>query len=260
VPTISVITICYNNLSELLETMASVDKQTLPPFEHLIIDGSSDDIIRTYLNSVEQPVYRKCITERDEGIGDAFNKGIRNASGEILNMLNAADTYYSEFVLEIVTEVFINDPGIMWLHGKYQLLRGGIWVTIGKPFDPGKLYRGMRSLSHQSMFVKKTLHDKYGNYDISLKNAMDYDFVCRIRQERFVFIEKPLVIFAPGGTTYKNYLYSLKEGREVFERYNGFSVRLIAWQWRLKVLHFLLSGPAGKFLYKIKVLLKLENA
>lgn len=258
-PTISVITICFNNLRELLETMASVDKQILPPFEHWIIDGSSNNLIKSYFESTPQPPYRKWICEKDNGIADAFNKGLHKANGEIVNMLNSADAYYNKHVLQTVTDAFVKDPGIMWLHGKYQLMRGGLWVTIGKPFDPLKLYRGMRSLSHQSMFIKKVLHNTYGDYDISLKNAMDYDFVCRIWKEKFAFIKEPLVIFAPGGTTYQNYLFALKEGRKVFERHHGFSVKLVAWQWRLKMLYHLLNGPAGKLLYKIKVRLNLEN-
>ncbi len=256
---ISIITICFNNLQELLVTMASADKQTIPPHEHWIINGSTNNEINNYLETNAQPTYRRWISEKDSGIADAFNKGIQRASGDIINMLNAADYYYDELVLATVLKTFKEHPGISWLHSKYQLQRGGIWVTIGKAFDPSKLYRGMRSLSHQSMFIKKTLHEKYGLYDTGLKNAMDYDFVCRIYKEPFVFIAVPLIVFAPGGTTDRDYLFALKEGKEVFEKHHGISVKLYVWQWRLKMLHLLLSSPIGKLLYRIKVWLKLEN-
>lgn len=258
-PTISVITICYNNLPELLITLASVDRQTVKPFEHWIIDGSSDEKIREHLQSHPQPVYRKWLSEKDEGIADAFNKGVRLSVGNVVNMLNSADHYFDEHILDVVSNAFDKDDSIMWLHGKYRVLRGGLWVTVGKRFEAGKLYRGMRSLSHQSMFVKRALHDTYGLYNVALKNAMDYDFVCRISREKFLFIDKPLVVFAPGGTTYLNYLPALREGRKVYESHFGYSFKLMVWQGRLKLLYYLLQSRIGNLLYRIKVWLKLEN-
>lgn len=258
--TISVITICYNNLAELKETIRSVESQTHLPFEHLIIDGSSNEEIRNYLSFTNHPDYRRWISEKDDGIADAFNKGIAIAGGTIINMLNAGDSYFNTDVLKVVIEEFNKDPEITWLHGMVKLKRGGQWVIVGKPFDPALLYRGMRSLSHQSMFIKKDLHSRFGLYDKRLKNAMDYDFVCRIAGQNFLYIPQPLVIFAPGGTTETNYLQALKEGRKVYEKHFGGSLKLSFWQTRLKILHFLLSGPAGNFLYKIKVRLRLENA
>lgn len=257
---ISIITICFNNLDDLVATIRSVDLQRSTPFEHIIIDGSTKRDIAEFLTTNPQPRYRKWLSEPDKGIADAFNKGIKLAGGNILNMLNAGDKYYDETVLEIISEKFSNDPDLAWLHGKFMIRRGGIWVTIGKSFDPALLYRGMRSLSHQSMFVKSSLHTKYGLYDQTLRNAMDYDFVCRIAAEKFIFIRHPLVVFAPGGTTDRDYLAAMKEGRQVFEKHFGKSFMLHFWQQRLRFLHFLLKGPAGKYLYKIKVWLKLENA
>lgn len=256
---ISIITICFNNPAELQTTLASVDKQTVLPYEHWIIDGSSNNAIKEYLESVPQPPYRKWINERDKGIADAFNKGIIRSTGDVVNMLNSGDYYIDSDTLSTVTEEFEANPDINWLHSKYQLERGGIWVTIGKPFHPGKVYRGMRSVAHQSMFVRKSLHDKHGLYDTGLTISMDYDFVCRISKEPFVFIEKPLVVFAPGGTSSKNYLAALKQARQVYEKHFGYSFKLMLWQLRLKILYYLINSPVGGLLYKIKVWLKLEN-
>jgi glycosyltransferase involved in cell wall biosynthesis len=258
-PRITIITICFNNLSELLTTCASVDSQTVKPYEHWIIDGSTNDEIKNYLNSNIQPKYRNWISEPDKGIADAFNKGINRSSGDIINMLNSADYYVNENILKLVLETFTALPRISWVHGKYKLLRGGLWVTIGKPFDAKRLYRGMRSVAHQSIFVKKQLHDQYGLYDSSIKIAMDYDFVCRIAKEPFAFIDNPLVVFAPEGTSSRNYMNSLVEARSVYEKRIGFSFKLILWQLRLKFLYYLIKSPIGKVLYKAKVKLKMEN-
>ena len=256
---ISIITICYNNPEELKLTCQLADRQTVLPFEHWIIDGSTAPDIKNYLETTAQPAYRKWICERDNGIADAFNKGVLRSTGEICNMLNAADYYFDDTVLKMVSEAFEAHSEISWLHGKYQLQRGGQWVVIGKPFEKEKLYRGMRSLSHQSMFIKRELHDRYGLYDTTLRNAMDYDFVCRIAAEPVLFIEKPLVVFAPGGTTDTNYLKAMDEGKKVYRKHFGNSLKLILWQWRLKLLYALISSPVGSSLYKIKVWLRLEN-
>ena len=256
---ISIITICFNNLAELQATCESVDQQTLLPFEHWIIDGSTLTGIKEFLETTPQPAYRKWLCEKDNGIADAFNKGVLRAGGEIINMLNSADAYFDTTVLQTVSDSFEQSPSIAWLHGKYRLQRGGQWVIVGKPFEKEKLYRGMRSLSHQSMFVKKVLHDEYGLYDTSLRNAMDYDFVCRIAAEPVLFIDQPLIVFAPGGTTDTNYLKAIAEGRMVYEKYFGVSFKLVAWQLRLKALYFLLHSFAGPWLYKIKVWLGMEN-
>lgn len=256
---VSIITICFNNLPELQSTCASVDRQSIPPFEHWIVDGSSNTEIKQWLESHPQPDYRKWICERDKGIGDAFNKGVQRATGDWINMLNSGDRYRDADALAAVHQTIRQHPAIRWMHSKYELQRGGLWVVIGKPFDPTKLYRGMRSLSHQSMFVQRTLHDQYGYYDISLRNAMDYDFVCRIAAEPFVFIEQALVVFAPGGATDQHYLRSLAETRTVYERHFGYSWKLVAWQGRLKALYHLMRSPIGSTLYRIKVWLKLEN-
>lgn len=259
-PRISIITICFNNLEELLVTNASVDIQTEAPFEHWIIDGSTDSRIREYLESHPQPAYRKWISERDKGIADAFNKGVVRAQGEVINMLNSADHYINEHILSLVSAAFEADPALQWLHGKYQLQRGNLWVTIGKSFEKEKVYRGMRSLAHQSMFLRKSLHDTYGLYNTSYSIAMDYDFVCRIAGEKFRFLTEPLIVFAPGGTSGTNYLESLRQGKKAYESHYGPSLLLRIWQLRLKVLHWLLHSPIGNFLYKVKVALKLENA
>jgi glycosyltransferase involved in cell wall biosynthesis len=257
--TITVITICFNNLQELIHTCKSVDIQQQKPFEHLIIDGSTNTEIKNYLESNAQPAFRRWICEPDKGIYDAINKGIKNATGDIVVMLNSGDSFYDETAIARAAKAFDEDQSLQWLHSKYKLLRGDQWVVIGKPFEKNKLYRGMRSICHQTMFVKKQLHDKYGLYSTSEKIAADYDFLCRIADERFVFLTELLVNFAPAGISNNNYFLSLAEMKKVYERRFGKSFMLDFWQLRLKFLFKLLHSPIGNFLYSIKARLKLEN-
>ncbi|MGN6246824.1 MAG: glycosyltransferase [Ginsengibacter sp.] len=257
---LSIITICFNNLEEVKATCESVDKQIIRPYEHLLINGSTNEDIEKYFENITVP-YRKIYNERDKGIADAFNKGIERSTGEVIVLLNSGDLLYDENVVKIVLSKFDEDKSLMWLHGKYRYQRSGVWVTLGKPFDANKLYRGMRSLSHQTMYVRRVLYDKYGLYDNSFKIAMDFDFVARIRFEKFLFLDAILAINVPGGISTERYNLALKEAGIVVKKYLGFSWKNKLWTLRLKTLKTIQNIPIiGKILYKIKVGLGLANA
>jgi GT2 family glycosyltransferase len=259
--TLSIITICFNNLQEVLDTCKSVDGQSILPFEHLIINGSTNNDIENYFSKKPEIYYRKVLNERDNGIADAFNKGIKKSTGQVILLLNSGDLLFDKNVVKTVLEEFDNNNELMWLHGKYRSKRSGIWVTLGKPFDPKKLYRGMRSLSHQTMFVKKDLYEKYGLYDNSFKIAMDFDFVARIRNEKFLFLPEILTTFIPGGISSTQYDLSLKESTIVVKRYLGKTWKNKLWNFRLKSLNTIQNIPIlGRILYRIKVALGLANA
>ncbi len=256
---ISVITICFNNLAELQKTCASVDRQTRVPDEHWVINGSTTNEIAEWLEQTPQPSYRKWINERDKGIADAFNKGIARANGEVTHLLNSGDVYASEDVISCVMDVFERSPTVQWTSGNIQMTRAGKQVLVGKPFEKSKLYRGMRSVSHPTWFVKKQVYDRIGLFKSEYKIAMDYDLMCRIADEPYAYINKPIAVFDDTGVSNTQYLNSLKENRRVYESYFGFSPKLVAWQVRLKVLHHLLQTGLGKWLFSLKQKAGLEN-
>ena len=250
--TLSVITICFNNLNALQQTCASVDSQTLAPYEHYIIDGSNNDTISHWLQHTPQPKYRKWLCEKDKGISDAFNKGIALASGSLIHLLNAADIYNSPEVIEKVLSFFNQTPSIQWMSGNIQLKRAGIWVTIGVPFDPQQLYKGMRAVSHPTWFVKKELYNKVGGYSLDIKIAMDYDVLCRLKNEPYGYFNETIVKFDDGGISTHQYLNSLKENNRVYESHFGFSLASRLWQCRLYILYYILKSKWGKYLYALK--------
>ncbi len=256
---ISLVTICFNNLDEVIKTCASVDAQVLKPYEHIIIDGSSKPDIKQYLEKTPQPTYRKWLCERDKGISDAFNKGLKLATGEITNLVNSGDELYDNKVLQLVTDAFSKEYGIMWCHGKLNTMRGGIWVVVGKPFDRKQLFKGMRGTFHPTMYVKKDLYLKHGFFDTELKMAMDYDFLCRIADEKNTFIDYPLATFDPNGVSSNRYLDAMQESYAQYRKYFGWSLKQLFWGWRLTLLHHVLNSKIGKGLYSIKVKLGKEN-
>ncbi len=258
-PTISVITICFNNPEDLRRTCASVDMQLLPPDEHWIINGSTQPEIAKWLSATAQPSYRKWLSEPDKGISDAFNKGIGLANAEIIHLLHAGDTYASADVLEAVSQLFEKHPRVQWISGNIQVVRGGQPAVVGKPFEREKLYRGMRSVSHPTWFVKKAVYERAGRFNLQYAIAMDYDLMCRIADEPYAYLDKLLVVFDDTGISSANYLRSLEETKKVYESHFGRSWRFDLWQMRLKTLHYLLQTKAGKWLFRLKKKAGLEN-
>jgi glycosyltransferase involved in cell wall biosynthesis len=235
--------------------------QNVKPFEHLIINGSTLPDIENHFSLTGEMSYRKILNERDEGIADAFNKGILRATGDVILLLNSGDCLYNNEVIDLVSQKFSADPLLMWLHGKYRFQRSGIWVTLGKPFEEKKFYRGMRSLSHQTMYVKSELYRKHGLYDPSFKIAMDFDFLARIRNEKFLFVPEILATCIPEGISSSQYNLSLKEGTRVVRKYLGSTWKNRFWNFRLKTLKTIQNIPfLGSLLYRIKAALGLANA
>lgn len=250
--TLSIITICFNNLQELITTCRSVDEQTVLPNEHIIIDGSTNEEIVTWLRQQAQPAYRHFIHERDKGISDAFNKGITRASGELTHLLNSGDRYAGNTTLETVLGVFKQDRSLMWTHSQYIQHRGDVDVISGSPFEKNKLWKGMRMVAHPSMFIKKEVYERHGIYDTNYKIAMDYDMLVRMRNEKFCFIPSPLVYFAPGGASGTHFTKGLKEIRRSHAAHIGTSVKQVLWQCRQRTLHLFMQTAAGKIWFQWK--------
>ena len=132
-------------------------------------------------------------------------------------------------------------------------------VVVGKPFARTKLYRGMRSVSHPTWFVRKEVYGRAGLFNSEYKIAMDYDMMCRIANERYAYLDTLLVAFDDTGVSSSNYLRSLDENKKVFEKIFGSSIKLRLWQVRLKILHHLLQTSIGKKLFNLKKKMGLEN-
>lgn len=258
-PTISLITICFNNLPELLSTCNSVDKQSLPPYEHIVIDGSTQENIESYLNNQPQPPYRKWLCEPDQGISDAFNKGLRLSKGDWIGILNSGDELHDAEAYKRLYEFLNTNPAFTWIHAKQLTFRGGHWVAVGKPFVKAKIYKGMRGVFHSTMYLKRELYQIHGGYDLNCKYAMDYDLLCRICDEPHYFIDSVLVKFNPQGISSTNYESALWEASSIYRKYFGPSWIHLAWMYRLIFLNRFLNTKIGKALYRLKLMLRLEN-
>jgi len=180
-PKISVITPSFNSIHTIRETIESVEAQDFPNCEHLIIDGGSTD---GTLDVLREYPRLKWTSEKDEGHYHAMNKGVERASGEVVTILNADDCYRPG-ALRTVAEAFGNHPDWDGLFGDIVYVDAvgcEIYRREEAMFDYDILrLSGICYVIHQTLFVKKSVHDALGLYrHKEFLNCCDYDFILRL--------------------------------------------------------------------------------
>ena len=173
-PKISVITVVKNNKKDIERNINSVLNQTYKNYEHIIIDGKSNDgtleIIKKYQNKISH-----WISQKDNGLYDAMNKGLDLATGDIIGILNSDDIYYDN-ALEYVKQYFEKYDDIDFLYGtviKYKKLSG---------YNPKKIYWSFGFYTSHSVgfFIKNESQKKLGKYNLKYKYSADYDLFYRM--------------------------------------------------------------------------------
>jgi len=223
----SVITPTWNSASTIEDCVMSIINQNVTNFEHIIVDNlSSDntlDLIKSIYHREGLSNNLRIICERDNGISDAFNKGIEAASGEILGILNSDDCYYKFNVLERVAEVF-GDSEKLFVHGNIFFNDPLYGSNIRKPLMC-PITQAL-PFNHPTMFFRKEVYQEFGVFGTDYKFAMDFEFICRLIKQIDDFYNKgiylkgaPLVTMAAGGASWKNELDSIEETRKALMKY-----------------------------------------
>jgi glycosyltransferase involved in cell wall biosynthesis len=196
-PYFSIITVCYNSEKTIERTITSLRNQTYKNFEYIIIDGGSTDstleIIKKNLDVVSI-----LVSEKDQGIYDAMNKGIDLASGEIVGIINS-DDWYENDTLENILKISSGQSNLV-IHGLCRYFNGNeINQIIGYHHSNLPLY----SISHPTCFVSKSLYIAKGKFDTKYKIAADYDLLLRFYLDKvtFIFVEFIIANFQNGGAS-----------------------------------------------------------
>ena len=215
---ISVITINYNNINGLRQTIDSVINQTCKDFEYLIIDGGSEDgsidILKEYAQSITY-----WVSERDSGIYNAMNKGIERAQGEYCIFMNSGDYFYNNNVLDSVLSML---NGADFYTGKYQAIRSNEAPIIQNPpqyVNLAFLLKG--TLCHQATFIKTSLL-KYRPYNESYKIVSDWEeFLFEFMYNQRFYQPLPILIsvFNLEGISSKNNALAQKERKAIINSY-----------------------------------------
>lgn len=186
---VSVITATYNSSSAISICISSVNEQTYPNIEHIIVDGSSTD---NTLETIQRDPGRitKIVSEPDKGIYDALNKGIQLATGEIVGFLHSDDCFYSSETLKHITNTFTEDVDVIYgdlilvdKKDSNKIVR--YWKS--KPFEPKLLKQGWMP-PHPTLFMRRKVYEKHGLFNVNLKCAADYDFILRVFQDQSLHV------------------------------------------------------------------------
>ncbi|PZX92462.1 glycosyltransferase [Flavobacterium aquariorum] len=169
---LSIITINYNNLDGLKRTIRSVVNQTWRDFEYIIIDGGSTDGSVAYIESQSANI-NYWVSEPDNGIYNAINKGIVKSTGEYLLFLNSGDHLYNDFVLYENQGQIVNHD-LIYFNIELADAKTSRIVSYPQKLNFSFFYKG--TLCHQSTFIKKVLFDELGLYDENFKLVSDWKF------------------------------------------------------------------------------------
>lgn len=240
---VTVVTVVHNGEKHLEEAIKSVIEQDHENLEYIIIDGGSTDtsldIIRRYEDRIDF-----WVSEPDEGIYDAMNKGIALASGELIGLLNADDRYEQGAIKAIV-------GAFLKARGDHNVAIAGKWNLIFEEIDlvitasPSlRFWMGM-PISHQAIFIPKKIYEMVGAYDIAYRFAADLDMVVRLylRGIRFIFLDQVLVSFRTSGASGRFFRESTREAATIIGRNLPWKYRM---GFRMMSLKYIFLASASK--------------
>ena len=196
---VSIITVCYNSAETIKKTIESVLQQSYENIEYIVVDGASTDgtldIVNQYQTGFQGRL--QVISEPDNGIYDAMNKGIHVATGELIGILNS-DDYYETDAVEHMVESMADDK-YQILYGFVRAIQNGVEYSIDRQ---SHLFLNKRMIGHPACFVSKAVYDDFGCFDTEYVSVADYDFMLRmskIESVKFKPVDYLITNFTLGG-------------------------------------------------------------
>ena len=233
-PKITIVTVTYNSERTIKTTLRSVKNQTYKNIEHIIIDGNSNDktlsIIKDYSHIT------KIISETDNGIYHAMNKGIKLATGNVIGFLNSDDFYANTKVIYRIAKAFENHPKIDAFYSDLVYVDQFNISKIIRYFKSSEFKKGLFSLGwclpHPTFFVRRSVYKKFGNFDLSYRFASDVDLMMRFLEKYKIkskYIPEVWVKMRIGGVTNKNLKNIWLQNKEIIHSFNknNLSVNLL---------------------------------
>jgi len=204
---VSVITVCYNAAECIENAITSVLSQTYKNIEYIIVDGMSTDGTLDIINNYRDKI-STFISEKDNGIYDAMNKGIGIAAGDVIYFLNSDDILFDEDVIRDVVSEFKKTKGLSLLYGNVIYEDKAKFSEVLRKFDKvnrKNLIHG--NLCHQAIFAKRFLFDEIGKFDLKYKINADYDWLLKVfLSNKYViaYFDRIIAKFNYGGYHVKN--------------------------------------------------------
>jgi len=214
---VSIITVSLNAAKTISATLSSVASQTYPDIEHIVIDGGSTDGTQDVVKGFQHVA--KFISETDNGLYDAMNKGLTLSTGKIVVILNADDFYAHAGIIDKVVTCF-EEKQVDAVYGDLVYVNSDYTKIIRKwvagNFNRNQFYKGWM-VPHPTFFVKRECYEKWGYFDTSLKYAADYELILRFMFKNNIknnYLPETLVIMKSGGKSNSSLLNRFYINRE----------------------------------------------
>ncbi len=216
---ISIITVCYNSAETIETTIQSVTNQDYNNIEYIIIDGKSTDDTLKIIEKHKTQI-SKILSEKDEGIYFAINKGIALATGDIIAILHADDFYTTNQIISTIVNTFEKNQ-VDTVYGDLQYVERNDTLKVIRNWKAGEYKQGLFLKGwmppHPSFFVRKNCYDNYGTFNTTLKSAADYEMMLRLLEKErctTAYIPHVLVKMRVGGKSNVTLMNRLKANRE----------------------------------------------
>lgn len=220
---VSIITVCFNSAATIRDTIRSVLTQSYADIEYIVVDGASTDetvaIIREYQEDIS-----KIISEPDDGIYDAMNKGISSATGDIVGILNSDDFFESPDTIQQVVDCFGNGSCVDIVFGDLIYVDSHDLTTVkrfysSRKFKPWKLRFGWMP-PHPATFVRRSAYDRCGQYSLKYKISSDYEMFVRwlmVEKLPYFRVDRVLVRMRQGGVSTSGIRSNFLLNREIVD-------------------------------------------
>jgi len=254
---ISIITVSYNSSKTIKDTFDSMLRQTFNNIEYIVVDGNSKDKTIEFIKEYEEKfkvrnIEFKWISEKDNGLYDAMNKGIEMATGEYIGILNSDDFYYDNYVIEKVVKTLKNNQSDSLYANLYYVDENNTDKIVrnwkSEKFNE-KLFKNGWHPAHPTFFVKKEIYNKYGLFDLNYKIAADYEIMLRFLEKNKIstqFLDEYLIKMRLGGESNQSIKNIIRANKECYIAWieNGLKVSKLFIIKKLfsKVLQFKIKG------------------
>lgn len=215
---VTLITVAYNSAATIADTLASVAMQSYPDIEHIVVDGRSTDATMDIVRSRGQHL-AKVVSEPDEGIYDAMNKGLRMATGDIVGFLNADDVLNDPDAIRRLAEAAADACDVVYadlVYVRNENLDSVIRHWRSGSFRPSRLRFGWMP-PHPTFYARAGLLRHVGFFDASYRIAADYDFMLRCLRcpsVRVGYVPQVMVRMRAGGVSNASLRSMLRKSRE----------------------------------------------
>jgi glycosyltransferase involved in cell wall biosynthesis len=227
----SLVTVSFNSATTIRDTIESVIGQSHPDIEYLVIDGGSSDatveIVKGYRDGID--VF---LSERDKGIYDAMNKGLRLAKGDVIAFINSDDFYADADVISRVNKVF-EETGTQCVFADLDYVHRDDTKRVirewrSKPYTPGAFMRGWHP-AHPTFFVKRDVFTRFGGFDEEFRISADFELMLRFLEAQSVpsrYLPSVLVKMRDGGESNRSVMNIIKANIECYRSFAKNNLRV----------------------------------